>query len=320
MSVVVITRQYDPTADEVILRLTERGVKVDRFDLAEFPENLAAVGRLSRGAVRWKGTLTTPARTIELSEVRAVWYRKPTRFGFHPGMTTTEHAWSTNEAKAGFGGLLASLPVKWINHPHVNTAADRKPVNLALAASCGLTVADTLITSDPDEAREFCRSQPTGAIYKSLRGGPRSEGGKVVSLFTAQVTADDITNGVSRTAHLFQERIYPKAYEVRLTVVGDALFALRIDARTDAGKADWRSDHDELDYSVTDIPAQVRDGVAAMMKRFGLYYAAFDFIADENENWIFAGDLNPNGQWAWHHPLRDAIAEALTNELEGIPA
>ena len=41
--------------------------------------------------------------------------------------------------------------------------------------------------------------------------------------------------------HLFQERIHPKAFEVRLTVVGENMFPLRIDARTEAGRADWRA-------------------------------------------------------------------------------
>ncbi len=317
MSVLVITRQYDPTADEVILRLAARSVSVARFDLAEFPQNLAVTGRLVQGAGRWSGTITTQHRTIDLDEVDAIWYRKPTRFDFDPAMTATERAWAAAEAKAGVGGLLAAHPAKWVNHPHLISAADRKPVNLPLAASCGLAVADTLITSDPEAARAFCSDHPGEVVYKSLRGGPRTEAGQAVALYTTEVTADDITDDVAHTAHLFQERIHPKAFEVRLTVVGESIFALRIDARTKAGRVDWRADHDELDYSIIEVPALVRRGVVAMMKHLGLVYAAIDFIADEQGRWIFAGDLNPNGQWAWEHPLRDAIADALADELGG---
>jgi hypothetical protein len=70
--------------------------------------------------------------------------------------------------------------------------------------------------------------------------------------------------------HLFQERIHPKAFEVRLTVVSENTFPLRIDARTEAGRADWRTDHDELAYSITEVPADVRQDVRAMMKHLGL--------------------------------------------------
>jgi hypothetical protein len=37
VSVVVITRRHDPTADLVILRLAARGVPVARFDVGDFP-------------------------------------------------------------------------------------------------------------------------------------------------------------------------------------------------------------------------------------------------------------------------------------------
>jgi glutathione synthase/RimK-type ligase-like ATP-grasp enzyme len=96
--------------------------------------------------------------------VDAVWYRKPTRFAFDLAMTATERVWAEREAKAGFGGLLAALPAKWVNHPHLTSAAERKPVNLSLAAACGLTVADTLLTSDAEEAEAFCADHPGGVV------------------------------------------------------------------------------------------------------------------------------------------------------------
>jgi ATP-grasp ribosomal peptide maturase len=317
VSVVVITRRQDPTADLVILRLAARGVPVARFDLGEFPQVLAVAGRLAPGTRRWTGRITAEHRTIKLADVAAVWYRKPTRFAFHPAMSATERAWAEREAKAGLGGLLAALPVKWVNHPYLISAAERKPVTLSLAAACGLTVPDTLLTSDARAAQAFCAEHPHGVVYKSLRGGPRSENGQVVALYTTPVTAAEITGDVAHTMHLFQERIHPKAFEVRLTVVGETMFGLRIDARTEAGRVDWRADHDQLDYRVTEVPADVRQGVTALLKQLGLAYAALDLIVDDQGRWVFAGDVNPNGQWAWDHPLRDAIADALADELGG---
>jgi ATP-grasp ribosomal peptide maturase len=291
VSVVVITRRPDPTADLVILRLAAQGVPVARFDLGDFPQALTIAGRLARGTSRWTGRIVTEHRTIELADVDAVWYRKPTRFSFHPAMSATERAWAEREAKAGLGGLLAALSVKWVNHPYLISAAERKPVNLSLAAACGLTVPETLLTSDAEEAQAFCAEHPHGVVYKSLRGGPRTENGQVVALYTTPVTAAEITQDVSHTMHLFQERIHPKAFEVRLTVVGETMFGLRIDARTEAGRTDWRADHDELDYRVTEIPADVRQGVTALLKHLGLVYAALDLIVDDQGRWVFAGDV-----------------------------
>lgn len=224
--------------------------------------------------------------------------------------------WAEREAKAGFGGLLAALPAKWVNHPHRIAACDQRPVQLAAAATCGLSVPDTVVTNDPDEARAFCADHPGGVIYKSLRGGPRTEDGHLVALYTTVVTEGDITDDVRHTAHLLHAAV-PKAHEIRLTCVGERFFPLRIDARTPAGWIDWRADHDELDYAVTELPDQVATGIRAVMRHFGLVYAAIDLIVTPDGDIVFTGDLNSNGQWAWDHPLRESIADALAGELGG---
>lgn len=314
VSVLVITREFDPTTDYVITRLHDRGVPVFRFDLADFPLHVTLSGRLSSDTSQWRGTLATKRRRIDLAEVTAVWYRKPTRFRMAEAMTATEEQWALTEAKHGFGGLLAALRCRWVNHPHRNAAAT-KPHQLTTMATCGLTVPDTLITNEAGEARAFCAAHPDGAIYKPFQGAPNGEGGQVVALYATPVTAEAITDAVGGTVHLFQEAVH-KSCEVRLTVVGDRLFGLRIDTTTPAGKQDWRADHNNLRYSVIDVPESVAAGVHATMNYFGLVFAAFDFAVTPSGEWV-AFELNANGQWAWDHPLRDAIADAITDELTG---
>lgn len=136
-------------------------------------------------------------------EIEAVWYRKPTDFGFPSAQTEVERVWSAREAKAGFGGLLlAGLRCRWINHPHHNAAAT-KPDQLLTAARCGLRTPDTLLTNSAEAARQFCDQHPAGVVYKSLCGAPFSEAGQVVALFTTPVTAAQITDQVRWTMHQF---------------------------------------------------------------------------------------------------------------------
>ncbi|KOV37246.1 hypothetical protein ADK60_05025 [Streptomyces sp. XY431] len=54
------------------------------------------------------------------------------------------------------------------------------------------------------------------------------------------------------------------------------------------------------------------------MAVFGLRYAAMDFLVDNDGVWFFV-DLNPNGQFGFVPDLRDPIATALANLLEGVP-
>lgn len=320
-SVLVITRDYDTTADLVVDELDWRGVRTVRFDLADFPQKLDQIAYLVNGRTRWSGAIRGRYRDIDLSTVRAAWWRKPSHYSPHAGLTSTEQQWATAEAITGFGGLLAALPaVRWVNHPHHNAEAEYKPHQLSAAAHAGLTVADTLITNDPDHARLFCRTHAEhGVVYKPLRGGPGSENGQHVTLRASSVTESGIRETVRATTHLFQERV-PCDYAVRMTVVGARIFAVRLDPPAGSAALDWREyPSDQLTYTPVAVPAPVAAGVHRLTASFGLVYAAPDFIVTPSGEWVFHGDLNPNGQWGWiagHTglPIASALADELTQE------
>ncbi|MFE9391671.1 ATP-grasp ribosomal peptide maturase [Streptomyces sp. NPDC006784] len=319
-SVAIITRDQDTAADLVVHELRKRDAVIYRFDLADFPTRMTQAAYLIPGRARWTGALKGQHRDVDLSGLTAVWYRKPSTFRLHQGMSATEQEWAATEARAGFGGQLAALPgVRWINHPHRNAEADHKPLQLARADACGLAVPESLLTNDPDAARAFCHAHhDTGVIYKPLHGGPANENGQPVALWATSVTADDITDGVARSSHLFQARI-PCAYAVRLTVVGEQMFAVRIDAPEDSAAVDWRQDHDQLRYTPIDVPDDVAAGTRQLLQSFGLTYAAIDWVVTPDGQWTFIGDLNPNGQWGWIQahtglPIAAAIADELARE------
>jgi len=53
VTVLVLAREFDPTADAVVTALGQRGVPVFRTDLAAFPAELRLDARLHDG--RWTG-------------------------------------------------------------------------------------------------------------------------------------------------------------------------------------------------------------------------------------------------------------------------
>lgn len=313
-SVVVITRDQGITADLVVSELHERGVGVARFDLSDFPERMSQAAYLAPGRDHWTGALRGTHRNVDLSALRGVWYRKPAPAAPHPNLTATERSWAAAEAHTGLGGLLAALPARWINRPEAAALASQKPAQLRAAAACGLDVPESLLTNDPERAREFCAGGPL--IYKPLGGGPGSESGHRVAPRATTVSAEEITDGVARTTHLFQRRV-ECAYAVRCTVVGDLVFAARLELPAGAGTVDWRDCHDELTITPIEVPSTVSAGLRALMARLGLVFAAPDFVVDHDGRWHFIGDLTPNGQWAWIEQLREPITHALADELTG---
>lgn len=309
-TVLIVTQPFDVTADYVVAELHERGVPVFRCNPGEFPRNLTLAAHLDEG---WTGSLHLPNREVPLSDVGCAWYRRPTAFEFGEELNAEERRWSSAEARLGLGGVLAALP-KWLNHPCDIARAEYKPLQLQTARSVGLTVPDTLITNDAEQARRFAKDHGE-VVYKPLSAVGVSEEDLYRLVYANRITADDITDTVSATAHLFQASV-DKAYEVRLTVVDNDLFAIRIDADSHAAAIDWRTDYDNLRYSVTDVPGGVRHRVLGLLEVLMLRFAALDLIVTPQGDWVFL-EANPNGQWAWLQdatglPIAAAIADALT--------
>lgn len=310
-TVLVLTHWFDPTADHVVNELNARDIPVFRCNPGDFPQRLTLTATMEGS---WTGCLRNEERTVDLDKIGCVYYRRPTAFEFPASLSDTERRWAAREARAGFGGIIAALP-NWLNHPVAIGAAEYKPVQLADASKAGLIVPESLITNDADAARTFVE-RVGRAIYKPLAGTSVTDEGKFRLIYTTVATADEIDDSIGTTAVLVQ-RFVDKAYEVRLTVVDNDFFAVRIDAKTPSGQLDWRTDYRNLSYEIIDTPPYVRQCVSELMQALNLRFGALDFSVTSNNDWVFL-EINPNGQWAWieenTQQVAAAIAGALTKE------
>lgn len=314
MTVLVLAQDFDRTADQVVLKLIERNVPVLRIDTSWFPQQLVMDAELDGG--RWVGELRTPHRSVPLESLRSAWYRSPTAFKFPDGMSRAEREHANREAKLGFGGVLSSLPLRWVNHPNRMADAVYKPMQLTVAARCGLAVSRTLISNDPNAVRRFTTSSMTGVINKALGTSRVMEEGVRKIGFTRRLANQELSDlrGVDVTLHQIQDWV-EKDHEARVVVIGDAMFAIGIYAGSAAGHVDWRSDHDALSYDVLDLPSDVEKGLRAFMAEFRLAYSAFDFVIMPSGQWVLL-ESNPGGQYGWLEtrtgvPLTDTLVDLL---------
>ncbi|ASO22751.1 hypothetical protein FHR81_005184 [Actinoalloteichus hoggarensis] len=249
--------------------------------------------------------------------MRSVWCRRPSAFRFPTHLTPTEQRWCAAEAKFGVGGVLASLPVLWVNHPARNADAAYKPLQLVTALRCGLMVPDTLVTNRPESVLRFAAGRET--VTKGLASPSVFEEGEWRTMFTRRLGEADLRDlrGVETTAHQFQRRVV-KAREVRLIVVGEQILAVGIDTDSARGHIDWRSDYAASRYELLDPPASVAEGVLRYCGALGLAFGAFDFVIQPDGEWIFL-ECDPGGQYGWLEsvvslPVTDALADLLALE------
>jgi ATP-grasp ribosomal peptide maturase len=313
-TVLVVTAVEDLTADIVIAELNRLGAQVVRLDPADIGPDLIFSARIGTAGSGWAGRLRTPSRSVEMEQVRSVYYRRPSPWRFDH-MAPVARDFAAAEARHGLGGLLYNLPdATYVNHPAAVTRADFKPGQLQTAARLGLPIPETLITNDLAEARAFT-TEYAPVIYKTFRGVPPDPGGRAGAIWAQRVDPGALEESVVVTAHLFQAEI-PKSGDTRVTVVGDQVFATRI---TTPGRAlDWRSgDWDQLVHTPIPVPQHINTGMQSFLKEYALVFGCFDFALvlgpGAAEEWVFI-ECNPNGQWGWL-PDAEQIAAAFASVL-----
>jgi ATP-grasp ribosomal peptide maturase len=318
VTVLILARDFDPTADAVVQALAAAGVPVFRTDLADFPTRLSFEARLDGG--RWTGRLWNAHHSAALDDIRSIWNRGPSTYRFDSELSPQERDFCHREAKLGLGGVLASLDVLWVNHPNRCADAIFKPYQWKIAAECGLRVADTMITNSPAAMVEFTGQRPQDTITKALGPTGIPDSGRPQIAFTRRLTETDLAepDGVRATATTLQ-RFVPKAFEVRLTVIGTQLFPVAIHATTDDTRLDWRADPNALTYELVTAPPEVSDAVSRYMKRMNLAYAGVDFVITPDRDWVML-EANTGPQWAWLEAATGApMVAAMAALLAGGP-
>ncbi|MFF0132032.1 ATP-grasp ribosomal peptide maturase [Streptomyces mirabilis] len=315
-TVLVVTALEDFTADKVIAALNERDVPVVRLDPAGIGPALAFGFRIGEDSPAWGGRLRTGSREVELGEVAAVYYRRPTPYAARFGhLSPQQRDFCVAEARHGLGGVLNHLHgATYVNHPAAVTAADFKPAQLQRFTELGLTIPPTLVTNDTEAVHKFA-AEHEHIIYKPFRGLPAGEDGHAGAIWAQRVNPDSFDDSLAVTAHLFQAEI-PKTGDVRVTVVGAKVFAQQIAAPD--GALDWRrGDWDELIHAPITVPAPVEAALHSYLASFNLVFGCFDFAltgdGDDPGHWT-AIECNPNGQWGWL-PDAEQITEAFADIL-----
>ncbi len=318
-TVLVLTCAEDSTADAVIVELGRRDCRMIRMDTGDFPTMLR-LSATSRGS-GWSGRIDGPDGSVDLADVRSVYYRRPTRFRLPAGMSQADEAFAAVEARHAVGGTFAALDALWVNDPIKQATAEYKPLQLATAGAAGLRTPLTLLSNHQPDVVDFAATVGGKVVCKQLSSLVFSEDDQLRMTYTTVIdpaTIDPIS--FAATAHLIQEWV-PKAYEARVTVVGRRPIAVAIHAASDAGQVDWRADYDALSYRLADTPAEVETGIGRFMDALGLNFGAFDFVITPADDWIML-ECNPAGQWLWleHEtgaPIAASLADLLTEGASG---
>lgn len=312
------TNKRDITTDFIVAELKKRSlpfIRINTEDLAR-----AKVTFRPRKGQGWR--LEFDDHIVDLEQVRAAYYRRPgVPLPPPDAVEDRVQSYCVEEWSAVLRSLWNALEGRWLNSPFAILRAEDKPRQLSEAAELGFLLPETLVTNDFDAASLFVAQG--NVIGKPLRRALVDHGDTQAVLFTSRLGQIEVEDRRAVTlAPVIYQREISKACDVRVTVVGDRLFAVAIHSQAvEETSVDWRKgSRPELVHEVICLPESVKAGCLELTRRLGLSYGAIDLVLDKEGQFWFL-EINPNGQWAWIERRTDApIAAAIVDSLVEIAA
>ena len=314
--IVVVSRAADPHADAVLANLTRRGRQAALVDLSTLPNRASLTMHYpcctSCDAAQPRIVLRGQCGDIDMRQATAVWWRRPQHFDVS-ALDGEARAFAYNEWYEAVAGMWAMVGgAFWVNDPQRDLVASRKAFQLQVALEEGLSIPETLITSDPRAAAEFvARRAGAPCIYKSFSATERAWRETRI-LTDAELSAID---QVRWSPVIFQEYV-PADVDVRVIVVGDDVYAGAIHSQDMEYRYDYRMHLDEVRIEASVLPTDVTDKLLAYMRRLGLEYGAIDMRRTPDGDYVFL-EVNPAGQWLFVEqrtglPIAARLADLLT--------
>ena len=312
-TVLLVTASYDAAPEYVGAALEHRNVPFFRLDTDRFPSEVRASFDPHRGITFFDGE-----RSISGKDVKSVWYRRHVAPNLPDDLNTGVREFCERESRAFLEGTLAALsPVRWLSSPEAIWRSEHKPYQIAVAAQLGFTLPHTIVTNDEKAARDF--AQGRRVVAKAVNSGYIAGPDGNQAIFTSALDTTDFEDlaGLALAPVTFQEKI-EKSSDIRVTVVGDEVFAAEILSQgRESSKVDWRATDDpNLEHRNHALPSTLAHSCRQLVSHLGLSFGAIDFALKADGTYVFF-EINPNGEWLWLEdrvglPISDKIAAWLS--------
>ena len=316
--VLLITNTSDFTCDYVVRSLNKFGADYYRLNTDEIGSDVFLTFDFAYDIYtlfdRPKGL------TIDLLTFHSVYFRRPELPKFsEEDITPDERQFMQLELRQTLEGLYKVLRnAYWISDIDAIRKAENKIFQQLLAKDIGFRIPLGVVTNNPEAFRWFVEKNNSDSIIKPIYSGQIGWPEMQNVVFTSELESEPQSEQIELCPSYLQERI-EKQYDVRVTVVGDEIFAVRIDSQSNQETmTDWRVGENILPHQVITLPDTIQKKCLELLRRLDLQFGAIDFVEISDGEYIFL-EINPNGQWAWIEtqtglPISDTIAKKLVNE------
>lgn len=243
------------------------------------------------------GSARTGKCEIELTQVDAVWYRRP--ISAMPRILFRTEAYfvarERGDALEAFFVALRTNQIPVYNMPSANYLSTAKPIQYKMAKESGLRIPDTLISNDPEAVLDFMAGH-SRAILKGVSLSGLETEDKHYAVFVHEIDEymlDGVREQLPRCPVTVQELI-DWSYAARILVIDEKAWCFT----TPRGDhLDWRVDFDAK-WRLSPLPRDVHESLMRLHGSLNLRYGCVDMLIDDLGCWWFL-ETNANGQWLW---------------------
>lgn len=276
--------------------LPKHGLKYFYLDFDDFPD----IGTISIDVSSDLGAILKAADSeLHLSDVAAVVWTAPHPWRVPPATELSNESifferW--RQVLRDLRGLIRPDAIWLPSHPFNGSPEwQNKLSELVGARKAGLRVPETLCTSDPAAAKAFLDRYPGEVLFREFTVGGNG-------IPPRPVHPDDMGEALQslRTAPCTFQRYVDKEFEVRALVVGEKIFACKIDSSaSERARLDWRVyDNANVPWSRMELPKNVEASIFKFLDGVSLKWACVDLIKGKDGEFYFL-EANRPGSSAW---------------------
>jgi len=240
---------------------------------------------------------------ISASKPRSVWFRRP----LQPNLTKCldsdksflDLQWKLFQKNFLDLGekLIDSL---WVNLPSAAVATESKLVQLQIAQRLGIKFPETIITNHAEDVAQLIKRW--GQIvykafyphsWKSVAHGTFHS----IAVSVLDRNSDLPEESIALCPGIFQ-RYIEKSADIRVTIIGSKIFAVRIVKCTGEAYLDWRQHalSDNMMMEPIQLGATWERKLQKMMRNLGIVFGCIDLVVD-CEGDVFFLEVNQAGQF-----------------------
>jgi hypothetical protein len=287
-----------------------------RLESMEMPYRLLDLGRFPEGfEIEWtwsgnlvSGFIRTADWTLEIDTITGVFVRYLGLDGHAPftKLPAGHEITALGEGQSALMALLEALPCPVANKASVSMSNCSKPYQALMVRESGLLTPPTLVTNDPDAAREFYEECGREMIFKSLSG---------VRSTVRRFDERDLERLPLLRHGPAQFQKFLPGDNIRVHTIGTEAIATRIRSAA----VDYRyatKQGSQADLEPTELPPHVADACVRLSQRMGLLLAGID-LKETPDGEYYCFEVNPSPGFAYYEqstgqPISAVLVEALS--------